>query len=174
MTTYFVDGTFQFPSATLSGTVDITDGVLTSMDLAVPILPQHFTQIYTSQPGHGGWQLVGLTPGSTPFSGDSITITFYPVAHATSLIDFQQAQITAGAAFNVTGGFFSYYGASLNGTICPADGCLLPFPPIPPGVPAPVAGTGLIGLLVIVVLLLLARRQAAKEAMAALVAGRAA
>jgi hypothetical protein len=61
MTLYTVEGTFRpttGPGAplgnTLSGTIDITAGAITAMDLVVPTFPLHFTQIYFNQPHFRG------------------------------------------------------------------------------------------------------------------------
>jgi hypothetical protein len=171
MTAFTIDGIFQaqydLAATTLTGTINISGGTITSMDLSVPQFVAHFTQIYFNEPYGTEWVLSGQTPGSCDQIGcqeDYLVFTFKSIP-GPLLVDFQQAQITYGAVVHNTygldladylahGGTTTYYGSSLTGTICPLEGCA-PWPAPPPlGVPVPVVGSGLPALLTLAVILL--------------------
>ncbi len=165
--TYIVTGTFMavagVSSTTLSGTIDITEGTVTAVDLVVPAFPLHFTNIYFNEFYNGGWLLSAQTPGSCEcFGGQEDYITFNFTAQP-QLLNFQQAKITNGAVVHNTyteqGSTTTYYGMGLQGTICPVSGCgpFLEVSPPPHHAPGPMAGGGLAGLVMILVLVLISR-----------------
>jgi hypothetical protein len=159
-TPYNVNGIFVasagVPSNTLTGTIDITGGQITAMDLVVGGFASHFTRIYFNQYFNGGWILSGNNDNYAYTNEDYLTFNFKPQP-GPYLIDFEQAKITNGAVVHnqyspiTTVTTTTYYGLALGGTICPLDGCA-PFP-VTVHVPGPVVGAGLPGLLMMGLLL---------------------
>ncbi len=163
--TFTVEGTFAPGSApysgnTLSGTIDITGGVITAADLVVTGIPSHFTNISSSRSNSSAgnsWVLAINNVNTSPFTAggeDNLGIFFEPDPGA-FLIGFTQGRINTGSVLHsqydpiTTVMITTAYGISLKGTICPPEGChAFPLP-----APGPIAGAGLPGLLALGLLL---------------------
>lgn len=156
--TFVVSGIFQpeagVPMNTLSGTIDITGGQITSVDLVVPGFTSHFTNIYFNEYVSGQWLLSAQSANDNPYgpTGEDYLNIWFWADPGPYLIGFRQGQITNGYVDHsqrnpiTTITTTTYYGMALGGTICPPDGCM-PFPVH--SVPGPVVGAGLPGLLVL-------------------------
>ena len=76
---------------------------------------------------------------------------FLPLPRQRPLRWFYEPLVFEAALYNKTGGT-NYLGIAFGGTLCPDSGCV-PFI-VPVQTPAPVAGSGIVGLLLVATLLL--------------------
>jgi hypothetical protein len=151
--TFTVEGTFAAEAGIhaniLTGTMEITGGSITAVDLVVPGFTSDFTNIYFNEYFHGSWLLSATDANqyaNGPNGQDYLTFNFTPIP-GPYLIGFLEGTIINGAVVNdkydpiTTVSTTTYYGLALTGTICPSDGCAAV------AVPGPIAGAGLPGLI---------------------------
>jgi hypothetical protein len=152
MTSFILSGTFPpsggLPSSTLSGTLSLDGG---PTDITSSVLSTHFTFVEStvSFPGPGFF-----FTRIHDQANDEIDLTFQPfnsLGAVLTLTDMTQAKVVNGVLYNQTGGTH-FFGISFGGTLCPDSGCV-PFI-VPVQTPAPVTGSGIVGLLLLVTLLL--------------------